>query len=257
IYPQIATHNALTVASVLERAGEGRAIGDAAEVGFEFQRLHRTGEALYSALARIAPQVACRTYAPVGGHRDLLAYLVRRLLEDGANSSFVSLAADKDVPAETLIERPRVRVGDPAKAANTHLPLPRDLYGPSRKNSSGVEFGHRESLDAFLAAARAAAGEGFHAAPLIDGKEREGKARPVTSPIDGAPVGEVIEADRALAAQAIESADRAAPSWDVTPAVKRAACLEHTADLIEARHGRFTALLQAEAGKTLDDALAE
>jgi RHH-type proline utilization regulon transcriptional repressor/proline dehydrogenase/delta 1-pyrroline-5-carboxylate dehydrogenase len=257
IYPQIATHNALTVASVLERAGEGHAKGDAAEVGFEFQRLHGMGEALYGELARIAPQVACRTYAPVGGHRDLLAYLVRRLLENGANSSFVSLAADKDVPAETLIERPRVRVGDPAKAANTHLPLPRDLYGPSRKNSSGVEFGHRESLDAFMAAARAAAGEGFHAAPLIDGKEREGKARPVTSPIDGAPVGEVIEAARALAAQAIESADRAAPSWDVTPAVKRAACLERTADLIEARHGRFTALLQAEAGKTLDDALAE
>ena len=121
---------------MLERA-ERRAKGDAAEVGFEFQRLHGMGEALYGELARIAPQVACRTYAPVGGHRDLLAYLVRRLLENGANSSFVSLAADKDVPAETLIERPRLRVGDPAKAVNAHLPLPRDLYGPSRKNSSG------------------------------------------------------------------------------------------------------------------------
>ena len=262
IYPQIATHNALTVASVLESAGEGRAKGDrgkdnAAEGGFEFQRLHGMGEALYGELGELAPQVACRTYAPVGGHRDLLAYLVRRLLENGANSSFVSLAADRDVPAEALIERPRARVGDPAKAANPHLPLPRDLYGPSRKNSAGVEFGHRESLEAFLIAARGAAREEFHAASLIDGTECEGTARVVTSPIDGAPTGQVVEADRGVAAQAVESARHAAFSWDVTAAVKRAACLERAADLIEARHGRFTALLQAEGGKTLDDALAE
>jgi RHH-type proline utilization regulon transcriptional repressor/proline dehydrogenase/delta 1-pyrroline-5-carboxylate dehydrogenase len=272
IYPQIATHNALTVASVLERAGEGRAKGDrakgdrvkrdransdAAEAGFEFQRLHGMGEALYGELSEVAPQVACRTYAPVGGHRDLLAYLVRRLLENGANSSFVSLAADRDVPAESLIERPKARVGDPAKAANPHLPLPADLYGASRKNSSGVEFGHRESLEALLAAARDAVREGVDAAPLIDGAERTGKARALRSPIDGAPVGQVVEADHALAAQAIESAARAAIPWDVTQAAKRAVYLERAADLIETRHGRFTALLQAEAGKTLDDALAE
>ncbi|MBV9567082.1 MAG: bifunctional proline dehydrogenase/L-glutamate gamma-semialdehyde dehydrogenase PutA, partial [Hyphomicrobiales bacterium] len=257
IYPQIATHNALTVASVLERAGEGEKRDGASEAGFEFQRLHGMGEALYGELAEIAPQVACRTYAPVGGHRDLLAYLVRRLLENGANSSFVSMAADTGVPAETLIERPRARVGKPAKAANPHLPLPADLYGPSRKNSSGVEFGHRESLEAFLDAARKAADQGFRSAPLIDGKERAGRMRSVTSPIDGAVIGEVVEADSALAAQAVESAARAAAAWDATPASKRSASLERAADLIEARHGRFTALLQAEAGKTLDDALAE
>ncbi|MBV8963071.1 MAG: bifunctional proline dehydrogenase/L-glutamate gamma-semialdehyde dehydrogenase PutA [Hyphomicrobiales bacterium] len=257
IYPQIATHNALTVASVLERAGEGHPRSGASEAGFEFQRLHGMGEALYGELAEIAPQVACRTYAPVGGHRDLLAYLVRRLLENGANSSFVSMAADNEVPAETLIERPQARVGDPAKAANPHLPLPADLYGPSRKNSSGVEFGHRESLEAFLDAARNAAGEAFHAAPLVDGKERAGKMRFLASPIDGAPIGDVVEAEAALAAQAVEGAARAAAAWDATPASKRALCLERAADLIEARHGRFTALLQVEAGKTLDDALAE
>ncbi|MBV9975833.1 MAG: bifunctional proline dehydrogenase/L-glutamate gamma-semialdehyde dehydrogenase PutA [Hyphomicrobiales bacterium] len=257
IYPQIATHNALTVASVLERAGEAPGMARASEAGFEFQRLHGMGEALYAELAEIAPHVACRTYAPVGGHRDLLAYLVRRLLENGANSSFVSLAADPDVPAESLIERPSARVGDAAKAANPHLPLPPDLYGASRKNSSGVEFGHRKSLEAFIGAAREAKNHGFRATPLVDGKAGPGKMRPVTSPIDDARVGEVVEADPALAAQAVESAARAASSWDVTPASKRAACLEHAADLLEARHGRFTALLQAEAGKTLDDALAE
>jgi RHH-type proline utilization regulon transcriptional repressor/proline dehydrogenase/delta 1-pyrroline-5-carboxylate dehydrogenase len=257
IYPQIATHNALTVASVLERAIQGRAAGAAAEEGFEFQRLHGMGEALYGELAQIAPRVACRTYAPVGGHRDLLAYLVRRLLENGANSSFVSMAADKDVPAESLIERPMARVGDPAKAAHPRLPLPSELYGPSRRNSAGVEFGHRESLAAFLAAARRAEGESFRASPLVDGKEGEGMARTVTSPIDGKPIGQVVEGDRSICTRAIESVARWALSWDVTPATRRAACLERAADLIEARRGRFTALLQAEAGKTLDDALAE
>ena len=149
------------------------------------------------------------------------------------------------------------RVGDPAKAAHPRLPLPSELYGPSRKNSAGVEFGHRESLAAFLAAARPAEGESFRASPFVDGKEGEGMARTVTSPIDGKPIGQVVEGDRSICTRAIESAARSTLSWDVTPATRRAACLERAADLIEARRGRFTALLQAEAGKTLDDALAE
>ena len=146
-------------------------------------------------LAEMAPGVACRTYAPVGGHCDLLAYLVRRLLENGATSSFVSMAADPDVPVEHLIERPVIRVGSAAKAANPHLPLPPDLYGAARKNSTGVEFGHRESLEAFLALARRDSGQSFRAVPLIDGKEGPGVRRDVTSPVDGKPVGQVSEAD--------------------------------------------------------------
>jgi RHH-type proline utilization regulon transcriptional repressor/proline dehydrogenase/delta 1-pyrroline-5-carboxylate dehydrogenase len=261
IYPQIATHNALTVASALQSAREGEQAGQqggaSSDAGFEFQRLHGMGEALYGELAVIAPEISCRTYAPVGGHRDLLAYLVRRLLENGANSSFVSMAADPDVPVESLIERPLLRVGSAAKAANPRLPLPRDLYGKARRNSAGVEFGHRDSLEAFLDEARQAARQGFRAAPLIEGKEKGGKAREVTSPIDGKPVGQVVEADLSTVRQAMAGAVRAAPSWDATPADERAACLERAADLFEARRGRITALLQAEAGKTLDDGLAE
>src|SRR6202040_4063410 len=107
-YPQIATHNALTVASVIEAAGDVE--------GYEFQRLYGMGEALYEALLREEPQPACRVYAPVGGHRDLLAYLVRRLLENGANSSFVYAAADPAVPLATILERPQATIGDPRRS---------------------------------------------------------------------------------------------------------------------------------------------
>src|SRR5690606_14233291 len=133
IFPQFATHNALTVASIVERAGNTD--------GFEFQRLHGMGEALYGKLFEAVPGTACRTYAPVGGHRDLLAYLVRRLLENGANSSFVSVAADPNVPIAEILKRPAAVIGTPEAAAHPRLPLPAALYG-SRVNSAGVEFGH-------------------------------------------------------------------------------------------------------------------
>jgi RHH-type proline utilization regulon transcriptional repressor/proline dehydrogenase/delta 1-pyrroline-5-carboxylate dehydrogenase len=146
IYPQFATHNALTVASIIERAGGTE--------GYEFQRLHGMGEALYGRLMEDHPGLACRAYAPVGGHRDLLAYLVRRLLENGANSSFVSVAADPDVPVEALLKRPADIIVSADRARHPKLPLPADLYGPERPNSRGVEFGHRAALDALLAEVR-------------------------------------------------------------------------------------------------------
>src|SRR5581483_943307 len=136
--------------------------------GFEFQRLHGMGEALYEALIAELPNVACRIYAPVGGYRDLLAYLVRRLLENGANSSFVSVAADPSVPIEEILRRPESRIGDARHARNKHIPLPRDLYQPERANSSGVEFGDRTALDALVAEVRAAAPATAEAAPLVD-----------------------------------------------------------------------------------------
>ena len=112
--------------------------------GYEFQRLHGMGEVLYETLARgDSRRAAVRVYAPVGGHRDLLAYLVRRLLENGANSSFVAVAADPSVPVEALLKRPQSWIGDAAHARHPNIPLPRDLYGPERRNSAGVEFGHR------------------------------------------------------------------------------------------------------------------
>ena len=143
LYPQFATHNALTVASVIEEAGGVE--------GYEFQRLHGMGEVLYEALLADVPGAACRVYAPVGSHRDLLAYLVRRLLENGANSSFVAVAADPNVPVEDILKRPQAWIGDAAHARHPHIPLPRDLYRPARLNSSGVEFGDRAALDALLA----------------------------------------------------------------------------------------------------------
>ena len=139
LYPQFATHNALTVASVIEEAGGAE--------GYEFQRLHGMGEVLYDALLAEVPGAACRVYAPVGSHRDLLAYLVRRLLENGANSSFVAAAADPNVPIEDILKRPQAWIGDAAHARHPHIPLPRDLYRPSRLNSAGVEFGDRVGVE--------------------------------------------------------------------------------------------------------------
>ncbi len=142
LFPQFATHNALTVSSVIEDAGSVD--------GFEFQRLYGMGEPLYDALRAEFPDAACRIYAPVGGHRDLLAYLVRRLLENGANSSFVSVAADPRVSVADILRRPRDRIAAATEARNKKIPLPRDLYRPERQNSAGVEFGDRAGLDALL-----------------------------------------------------------------------------------------------------------
>src|SRR5882724_7617089 len=149
IFPQFATHNALTVATLLELVGEKKGTGGS---GFEFQRLHGMGEALYAQLGDDHPDIACRTYAPVGSHRDLLAYLVRRLLENGANSSFVALAADEAVPVKTLLQRPADSIGRPNHAPHPDIPLPRDLLWPQRVNSRGIEFGERAALDRLLAA---------------------------------------------------------------------------------------------------------
>src|SRR6516165_8352711 len=222
IFPQFATHNALTVATILELAG-----GDD---GFEFQRLHGMGEALYARLHEERPTLACRTYAPVGSHRDLLAYLVRRLLENGANSSFVALAADDAVPAETLLRRPADIIGKAEHARHPNIPLPRDLMLPQRINSRGIEFGERAALEALLADIAAA---------TIPTKQSVAEARPA-------------DADRIVAA-----ARDGFPDWSATPATRRAEILEQAAALLEIRRAYFMALLQDEGYKTLDDALSE
>jgi RHH-type proline utilization regulon transcriptional repressor/proline dehydrogenase/delta 1-pyrroline-5-carboxylate dehydrogenase len=215
IYPQFATHNALTVASTLAMAGDG--------ADFEFQRLHGMGETLYEKLMSENETLACRVYAPVGAHADLLAYLVRRLLENGANSSFASASADPEVPVEKLLRAP---AGDVTArgAKNPKITLPHDLYG-TRKNSAGVEFGHRASLQALRTEIESA---------------RPGKAAQSHTPED-----------------AIRIAFANFPRWVQTSGDKRAAILESAADLIEARRGRFISLLQSEGRKTLDDALGE
>jgi RHH-type transcriptional regulator, proline utilization regulon repressor / proline dehydrogenase / delta 1-pyrroline-5-carboxylate dehydrogenase len=217
LYPQFATHNALTVASIIERAS--------GVDGYEFQRLHGMGEVMYRQLIETT-NAACRIYAPVGGHRDLLAYLVRRLLENGANSSFVSIAADESISVERLLRRPAAEIGKPEAARNAHLPLPRDLYGAERKNSRGVEFGDRAALSAMLAEIDAAR-QPSPPLPSIDPKA------------------------------AVTAALAGFPAWQATPAAIRAACLRRAGDLIEVHRGRLIHLLQTEGGKTLDDALSE
>ncbi len=221
LYPQFATHNALTVASVIEEAG--------GVAGYEFQRLHGMGEALYEALIADEPGVACRVYAPVGGHRDLLAYLVRRLLENGANSSFVSVAADPSVPVAEILKRPQARIADTSHARHPRIPLPRDLYGTARKNSAGVEFGDRAALAALLA----------------------GVAKAM--PTDVAPP----DANDAVIAEAFRLVVNGFPWWSARPVEERAAALDRVADLYEQNRDALIALLQVEGGKTLDDALAE
>ncbi|RAI45891.1 bifunctional proline dehydrogenase/L-glutamate gamma-semialdehyde dehydrogenase PutA [Rhodoplanes roseus] len=244
--PQFATHNALTIASLIEIAG--------GTTGYEFQRLHGMGEALYATLLAEEPDATCRVYAPVGEHRDLLAYLVRRLLENGANSSFVARAADPAVPVATVLARPEAIVGTPERARNPRLPLPCDLH-PGRRSARGVELGHAESLNALLADIRAP--EQPRAAPLVDGFSLPGHVRPVTSPIDSQTIGTVTEADEAIVIAAMAAAEAGFPAWAATPLDSRAAALDRAADRIAADRGALVALLQAEGGKTLDDAVAE
>ena len=248
LFPQFATHNALTVASVIEDAGGVE--------GFEFQRLHGMGEALYDAVHAELPQTACRVYAPVGGHRDLLAYLVRRLLENGANSSFVSVAADPSVPIADILRRPQSRIAGPQAARNPRIPLPRDLYRPERVNSTGIEFGDRASLDAVLAEIREVTAAAA-AAPLVDGITLPGIERAVLSPIDGSTIGTVREGDETIARAAMTAAAAGFPVWAATPCSERAAILDRAADRLEHERGALASLLQNEGGKTLDDALAE
>src|SRR6516165_855718 len=248
LFPQFATHNALTVASVVEHAG--------GIDGFEFQRLYGMGEALYAALLAEFPDAACRVYAPVGGHRDLLAYLVRRLLENGANSSFVSVAADPAVPVAEILRRPQSFIATPEQARNRKIPLPQDIFQPERRAATGVEFGDRAALEALLHDVRA--GELLAEAwPLIDGTKRPGTERRVLSPIDAKAIGRVGEANDALAAAAMAAAQAGFLPWAAAALDVRAGVLERAGDLLEARRGRLIALLQAEGGKTLDDAVAE
>jgi RHH-type proline utilization regulon transcriptional repressor/proline dehydrogenase/delta 1-pyrroline-5-carboxylate dehydrogenase len=249
LFPQFATHNALTVASVIEDAGSVD--------GFEFQRLYGMGEPLYDALRAEFPAAACRIYAPVGGHRDLLAYLVRRLLENGANSSFVSVAADARVPVADILRRPQSRIASAEDARNKKIPRPGDLYEPERQNSAGVEFGERKSLDALLAEVGEGASASAGAAPLLDGVALAGIEREIISPIDGSIVGTVYDGDDAVARSAVAAAAAGFPAWATTPPEERASALERAADRLEVNRGRLLALLQNEAGKTLDDALAE
>jgi RHH-type transcriptional regulator, proline utilization regulon repressor / proline dehydrogenase / delta 1-pyrroline-5-carboxylate dehydrogenase len=246
LHPQFATHNVQTAAAVLARAGARR--------DFEFQRLHGMGEALHEAL-RARHDAPVRIYAPVGPHRDLLAYLVRRLIENGANSSFVARVADPATPDAELIAEPVDLIASPEAPRSSRIPSPRDLFAPARRNSRGIAFGERAALDSLLKETDAHRRAQHDAAPSAGVSKTA--PRDCHSPIDGARLGAVVDADADCVDACLSEAARAFFAFTTTPVETRAQMLERAADLIEARRGALIALLQGEAGKTLDDALAE
>ena len=240
IYPQFATHNAHTVAAVLHMGADPET--------FEFQRLHGMGEALHNIVMADAG-TNCRIYAPVGAHRDLLAYLVRRLLENGANSSFVNQIVDEDVSPEQV-------ASDPFDA----LPFPgpkilrgTELFQPERPNSQGYDLAHAPTLAAIDAARNPLRGKTWQAAPLLATDVAKGATQDVSNPADPSDVvGTVQHATPADVTAAFD----AAKLWDA-PTAERAAILNKAADALEANFAPLFALLAREAGKTLPDCVAE
>ena len=250
-YPQFATHNAHSLAAIAVMAGDDRS--------YEFQRLHGMGQALYEEVARIPKmRQPCRIYAPVGSHEDLLAYLVRRLLENGANTSFVNRLADDEAPIGEIIADPVDQVSGLNSIPHPRIPLPRDIFAP-RINSQGHAFWDDETRTTMLAAIDKVLAKPVNAAALISGKsQKSGPVRPITSPHDRkVRIGEVAEADEKSVGQALADAAKATASWNGKGGAARASLLEKAADLYEANTPRFMALLIREAGKTLDNAQAD
>ncbi|MDZ3837448.1 MAG: bifunctional proline dehydrogenase/L-glutamate gamma-semialdehyde dehydrogenase PutA [Rhodospirillales bacterium] len=250
-YPQFATHNAHSIAAVLEDAGGGR--------DFEFQRLHGMGETLYEQVVeRDGIGVPCRIYAPVGRHEDLLAYLVRRLLENGANSSFVNRIQDDRLPIDEIIADPVARVRGLACIPHPRIFEPRAMFLPERLNSTGIDLGDRTRLARLADEMSQACRRPWQAGPIVAGCEAGDAAQPVVSPADhGREVGRVAEAGPEHLDAALAAAAASAPGWAETAVEARAACLERAADLFERRMAEFMAMCVAEAGKTLPDAVAE
>ncbi len=249
-YPQFATHNAHTLAAVLELAGERR--------DYEFQRLHGMGEALYEQVVgedRLGRP--CRVYAPVGGHEDLLAYLVRRLLENGANTSFVNRLVDERAPIAEIVADPVARLAALPNKPHPRIPLPRNLYGSERQNARGIDLSDPLRL-VELGEAMTYAIEPWHAAPIIGGSERLAAVRPVLDPADRRrEVGTVADARTEHLDEALARAAAAAPGWDHVAAGERAAHLERAAALMEERLPALMVLIVREGGRTIPDALSE
>jgi RHH-type proline utilization regulon transcriptional repressor/proline dehydrogenase/delta 1-pyrroline-5-carboxylate dehydrogenase len=248
-YPQFATHNAHTVAYLLERVAGDRE--------FEFQRLHGMGEVLYAEVMK-RNNIACRVYAPVGSHEDLLPYLVRRLLENGANTSFVNRIADASLPVEKVVADPVLTLRELDIKPDPRIPLPRDLYG-SRPNSAGLSFADSLALDELYDAMSSQLSyPNWSAMPIVDGRERVGSPRKVFDPSNRKrQIGAVLDADGAAIESALAATHGFAIQWDATPVTARAAIIERAADLLEARKAELMALCVREAGKTLPDALSE
>ncbi|SEJ81699.1 L-proline dehydrogenase /delta-1-pyrroline-5-carboxylate dehydrogenase [Sphingomonas sp. OV641] len=251
VFPQFATHNAQTLATVHAMAGPEFTIGD-----YEFQCLHGMGEPLYDEV--VGPDKLnrpCRIYAPVGTHETLLAYLVRRLLENGANSSFVNRIADPEVSITDLVADPVavVRATDTPGQKHAGIALPADLY-PRRRNSDGIDLADERTLAGLAETMQAGAHDKWRAASA-DG---QGTPRPVLNPADHRDiVGTVVEVTPEQASAAARTAAAAAPAWAAVPAAERAAMLDRAADAMQARMAELIGLTVREAGKSVPNAIGE
>jgi RHH-type proline utilization regulon transcriptional repressor/proline dehydrogenase/delta 1-pyrroline-5-carboxylate dehydrogenase len=252
VYPQFATHNARTIAMILELAGEG--------AEFEFQRLHGMGEVLYDQIikGKSFSAIPCRIYAPVGKYRDLLAYLVRRLLENGANTSFVHKIYDPSIPIEAVIADPLEEVKSVGTTPHPKIPLPVDLFRPHRQNSLGVDLNDLSELQALVQKIEATRRH-WRSSPLVSGKDvRAGDPTEMVNPANHSEViGCAWDASEDLAEQAMTLAHKAFGEWSLTPVEFRAQKLERLGNLLEKDREELMALLVYEGGKTLPDALSE
>jgi RHH-type proline utilization regulon transcriptional repressor/proline dehydrogenase/delta 1-pyrroline-5-carboxylate dehydrogenase len=251
LYGQFATHNAHTLAAVIRMARK-------AGVGIEHQRLHGMGEALYRAAEGRYGPLTVRAYAPVGGHEELLPYLVRRLLENGANTSFVHALLDERVPPEQVVHDPIAMV-EAAPGPHPRIPVPRRLYGEARLNSEGVDLSIAAERERLAAAVQALDGEQLAAGPIVPGELRAGVERAeARSPSDrGRLLGRASQAAATDIDAAFDLARQAQPAWDAAGGAARARVLRRMADALEGGRDRLIAVLSREAGKTLPDAVAE
>lgn len=248
-YPQFATHNAHTVSAIMEMAGQK-------QDGFEFQRLHGMGEPLYHQIIGnegTANKYPVRVYAPVGSHEDLLPYLVRRLLENGANSSFVNRLQDDRVPVNEMVVNPVTYVEKIDCMPHPKIPLPKDIYGSERQNSAGFEVYNNavsEPLQNDILS--------FKDKEWSAGNVKTGKPQAVINPSNHEnSVGKVYMASEKDIADALDTAENAFRGWATTPANERADCLVRMADLMEENITELMAICIREAGKTIPDAIAE
>jgi RHH-type proline utilization regulon transcriptional repressor/proline dehydrogenase/delta 1-pyrroline-5-carboxylate dehydrogenase len=255
LFPMFATHNAHTAAAIVEWATQGGIASDA----FEFQRLHGMGEALYDEIVSAGKlDIACRVYAPVGSHQDLLPYLVRRLLENGANTSFVNRIGDTTVSIADIVADPALKVRARGGTPNPVLPLPGDLFAPERRNSRGLSLADQPAMAALDAAFAARSETRWTALPTTGAQQAKVRPHEVVDPSDHRrTIGAVVDADRAQVEEALSRAAAAQPAWDAAGGEERAAVLERAAELIEGAREEFVVLLAREAGKNRADAIGE
>ncbi|MCI2962314.1 bifunctional proline dehydrogenase/L-glutamate gamma-semialdehyde dehydrogenase PutA [Shewanella sp. N2AIL] len=249
IYPQFASHNAQTVAAISDMAGDRH---------HEFQRLHGMGQELYDTILSEAGAKSVRIYAPIGAHKDLLPYLVRRLLENGANTSFVHKLVDPKTPIDSLVVHPLKTLTGYKTLANNRIVLPADIFGSDRKNSKGLNMNIISESEPFFAAIEQFKNTQWQAGPLVNGKTLTGEHKTIVSPYDTTQtVGQVAFADDAAIEQALASAEAAFASWARTPVETRASALQKLADLLEENREELIALCTREAGKSIQDGIDE